>query len=116
MGTQFVWWSQTGSNRRPLACHASALPAELWPHARRGKVRTPRCYVKHEVEPGILSARGPNKCEVHRFVTRSPTGISRLSAAGDSLKYVRSAVVLTSQAYWQTRREAGTQSFRSGVT
>ena len=25
------WWSQTGSNRRPLACHASALPAELWP-------------------------------------------------------------------------------------
>ena len=28
------WWSQTGSNRRPLACHASALPTELWPHSR----------------------------------------------------------------------------------
>jgi hypothetical protein len=56
------------------------------------------------------------KCEVHRFVTGSLTGISRLSARGDSLKYVRSAVVLASQAYWQTRREAGTQSFRSGVT
>jgi hypothetical protein len=28
------WWSQAGSNRRPLACHASALPAELWPHAK----------------------------------------------------------------------------------
>src|SRR5262249_50148884 len=27
-----AWWSQAGSNRRPLACHASALPAELWPH------------------------------------------------------------------------------------
>src|ERR1700685_3192368 len=26
-----IWWSQAGSNRRPLACHASALPAELWP-------------------------------------------------------------------------------------
>src|ERR1700709_1623928 len=25
------WWSQAGSNRRPLACHATALPAELWP-------------------------------------------------------------------------------------
>src|SRR5437867_8897705 len=25
------WWSQAGSNLRPLACHASALPAELWP-------------------------------------------------------------------------------------
>ena len=26
------WWTQSGSNRRPLACHASALPAELWAH------------------------------------------------------------------------------------
>ena len=26
-----AWWSQAGSDRRPLACHASALPAELWP-------------------------------------------------------------------------------------
>src|SRR4051812_26421910 len=26
------WWSQAGSNRRPPACHAGALPAELWPH------------------------------------------------------------------------------------
>src|SRR6202049_3066651 len=27
------WWSQGGSNPRPLACHASALPTELWPRA-----------------------------------------------------------------------------------
>ena len=27
-----LWWSQTGSNRRPPACKAGALPAELWPH------------------------------------------------------------------------------------
>jgi hypothetical protein len=26
-----TWWSQTGSNRRPPACKAGALPAELWP-------------------------------------------------------------------------------------
>lgn len=26
-----AWWSQAGSNRRPPACHAGALPAELWP-------------------------------------------------------------------------------------
>ena len=25
------WWSQAGSNRRPPACKAGALPAELWP-------------------------------------------------------------------------------------
>ena len=29
------WWSQSGSNRRPQACKASALPTELWP--RSGK-------------------------------------------------------------------------------
>ena len=28
---QFHWWSQAGSNRRPLQCHCSALPTELWP-------------------------------------------------------------------------------------
>ena len=28
-----VWWSQTGSNRRPHACKARALPTELWPRA-----------------------------------------------------------------------------------
>jgi hypothetical protein len=26
-----AWWSQTGSNRRPPACKAGALPTELWP-------------------------------------------------------------------------------------
>ena len=31
-GTQRIWWSQTGSNRRPEACKATALPTELWPH------------------------------------------------------------------------------------
>src|ERR1700726_975663 len=25
------WWSQAESNRRPLECHSSALPTELWP-------------------------------------------------------------------------------------
>ncbi len=29
-----VWWSQAGSNRRPPACKAGALPAELWPLTR----------------------------------------------------------------------------------
>ena len=32
IGDQTVWWSQTGSNRRPHACKARALPTELWPH------------------------------------------------------------------------------------
>ena len=29
-----AWWSQTGSNRRPPACKAGALPTELWPRSR----------------------------------------------------------------------------------
>jgi hypothetical protein len=29
------WWSQPGSNRRPQACKASALPTELWPLAQQ---------------------------------------------------------------------------------
>ncbi len=30
-----TWWSQTGSNRRPPACKAGALPTELWPRRER---------------------------------------------------------------------------------
>jgi hypothetical protein len=43
-----VWWSQTGSNRRPPACKAGALPTELWPRtsqhslACRAEARAPR--------------------------------------------------------------------------
>ena len=29
-----VWWSQGGSNSRPPACKAGALPAELWPRSQ----------------------------------------------------------------------------------
>ena len=28
---RFYWWSQGESNPRPLECHSSALPTELWP-------------------------------------------------------------------------------------
>jgi hypothetical protein len=31
IGGKSNWWSQAGSNRRPPACKAGALPAELWP-------------------------------------------------------------------------------------
>ena len=30
----FIWWSQTGSNRRPNACKARALQTELWPRQK----------------------------------------------------------------------------------
>ena len=34
------WWSQTGSNRRPHACKARALPAELWPRNQKTNARS----------------------------------------------------------------------------
>ena len=33
------WWSRSGSNRRPPACKAGALPAELRPRCQRTEVR-----------------------------------------------------------------------------
>ena len=54
------WWSQTGSNRRPHACKARALPTELWPLPRScpgcepsSPVR-PRCHTRSVVGPGRL--------------------------------------------------------------
>ena len=34
---QSIWWSQADSNRRPSACKADALPAELWPLTQRSE-------------------------------------------------------------------------------
>src|SRR5690606_33543556 len=37
-----IWWSLSGSNRRPPACKAGALPAELRPHKGVGPPATRR--------------------------------------------------------------------------
>src|SRR6267154_2159861 len=62
------WWSQTGSNRRPPACKAGALPAELWPQksgsvgaANRSSRKAPglafqSCFA-FQATPGNLIAR-----------------------------------------------------------
>ena len=44
------WWSQTGSNRRPHACKARALPAELWPRRR---------HAPHPVGPAKAQPQRP---------------------------------------------------------
>jgi hypothetical protein len=45
------WWSQTGSNRRPPACKAGALPTELWPR----RARNPRAV--HDTKRENVNAR-----------------------------------------------------------
>lgn len=62
------WWSRTGSNRRPEACKATALPAELWPLVRG--------LPRNGVTPWIL-LRPPEMVGLGRF--ELPT--SRLSSA-----------------------------------
>ena len=62
-----IWWSQTGSNRRPHACKARALPAELWPRTRR---RMP--YADYERRMRSIKVVGLGRLEL-------PT--SRLSSA-----------------------------------
>ena len=58
-----IWWSQTGSNRRPPACKAGALPAELWPHKICRVRRHARCLAREnrprEPVRAVLSANGP---------------------------------------------------------
>jgi hypothetical protein len=46
------WWSQTGSNRRPPACKAGALPTELWP--RQDRQEGPAMSTWIMVGPGRL--------------------------------------------------------------
>ena len=50
------WWSQTGSNRRPHACKARALPTELWPlvGALRRAVGDRVAAIRGLVGPGRL--------------------------------------------------------------
>ena len=38
------WWRRSGSNRRPQACKASALPTELWPRLPDRKMVGPEGF------------------------------------------------------------------------
>jgi hypothetical protein len=70
------WWSQTGSNRRPPACKAGALPAELWPRCRRP------AFAEATAATFVLRRRRPN---LRRLV-----GLDRLERSTSPLSGVRS--------------------------
>ena len=67
------WWSQAGSNRRPSACKADALPAELWPLelvVGLGRFELPTSPLSGvrsnqlSYRPGLsMNARSDNMCE-----------------------------------------------------
>ena len=56
------WWSQTGSNRRPPACKAGALPTELWPRSRFGPppltLRRDRLRARWLAKPQLRRSEG----------------------------------------------------------
>ena len=77
--TQKAWWSQTGSNRRPPACKAGALPTELWPRSRR-KSDTPERVVglgRLELPTSRLSSARSNQLSYKPKPLRSRTWRSR---------------------------------------
>ena len=72
-----VWWSQTGSNRRPPACKAGALPTELWP--RRAGLAPARFRAKAWRAMACLAAAPKERRLVGLGRFELPT--SRLSSA-----------------------------------
>src|SRR5208283_5832928 len=54
-----VWWSQSGSNRRPSRCKRDALPAELWPlvHWLKSSRRFQRTSLRRPRAKSVVFAR-----------------------------------------------------------
>jgi hypothetical protein len=79
------WWSQTGSNRRPHACKARALPAELWPRTRRRMLLALAFAGATAQQPSFKKARRAEAAQQRRLV-----GLGRLELPTSRLSSARS--------------------------
>ena len=79
-------WSQSGSNRRHLACKASALPAELWP--RRNLTCLP-CRLRETASVTSFS-RHPGKLGLIVLQAKQLVGLEGLEPSTSPLSGVRS--------------------------
>ena len=63
------WWSQTGSNRRPHACKARALPTELWPLLRSRSARAVCHSTKSArgIHKEVWWAQADSNCRPHAY-------------------------------------------------
>ena len=50
-----LWWSRSGSNRRPLECHSSALPTELRPHENDARVKRRKHFCRRLPDIFVIS-------------------------------------------------------------
>src|SRR4030081_3952028 len=81
-----IWWSQTGSNRRPHACKARALPAELWPRTRRRMLLNALAFAGATAQqPSFKRACRAEAAEQRRLV-----GLGRLELPTSRLSSARS--------------------------
>jgi hypothetical protein len=86
-----VWWSQTGSNRRPPACKAGALPTELWPPRQRNIdvriARLPSRSSRRPASPAFATLRRGN---FHSLRERRLVGLGRFELPTSRLSSARS--------------------------
>src|SRR5262245_9680886 len=83
------WWSQAGSNRRPLACHASALPAELWPHRDQQPDRAIPIWL---LDPRTqLSSSSSRPSPMMSVTSSSPSSCSSMKGASSVSSISRSS-------------------------
>lgn len=75
IGDQTIWWSQTGSNRRPHACKARALPAELWPRNQKTNAHSMKVVGlgRLELPTSRLSSARSNQLS-YKPLTHIPSG------------------------------------------
>ena len=103
--TRRVWWSRTGSNRRPEACKATALPTELRPpcaEAPGGK--SPRQRVASHPKPEGRRMVGLGRFEL-------PT--SRLSSArSNQLSYRPDKPLLINKDLSKNTRDLNAEGIR----
>ena len=79
------WWSQTGSNRRPPACKAGALPTELWPLIQRQTQREAPPPPKLRRQPSFRRA-----CQAEAPQGRRLVGLGRFELPTSRLSSARS--------------------------
>ncbi len=59
------WWRWTGSNRRPPACKAGALPAELHPQPARPAARPTIARANQPAKPNVASEPAVHPADQH---------------------------------------------------
>ena len=100
------WWSWTGSNRRPPACKAGALPTELQPPLDALRRRCRRCASR---SLGHVRMYAPSLSPA-RALASSPNRIESRNQASTRIPAAWRKAPMTSPESFQARRSAAPHS------